>query len=216
MSEMDNPEGPLLGGTRRRLLDLLRRKPRTVPELAEEVGLSGNAVRMHLSALQRDGMVEPVGMQRDTGGKPAQLYDITREAEERFPKAYAAVLNGLLEELEAREGREAVVRLLRGVGARVAAGVPAEGGTAARVETAAVVLRSLGADLEVEKVEDGWLLRGYGCPLSAVVDGHHEACHLVEELVAEVVEAPVRECCDRGERPRCAFRVSDAGPGDGV
>ena len=207
---MASPNRPLLGGTRRRLLDLLRRARRTIPELAEEVGLSGNAVRMHLSALQRDGMVEPVDVQRETGGKPAQVYDITRETEELFPKAYALVLKSLIEELEAREGREAVVRLLRGVGVRVAAGVPAEGGTAARVETAAAVLRSLGADLEVERVEGGWLLRGYGCPLSAVVDEHHEACNLVEQLVAEVVKAPVRECCGRGERPRCAFRVSEA------
>lgn len=204
---MEGTDRLLLGGTRRRLLELLRRKRRTIPELAEEVGLSGNAVRMHLSALQRDGMVEPAGVQRDTGGKPAQMYDITRTTEELFPKAYAAVLRELLEEIEARQGSDALVDLLRGVGARVAAGVPAEGGAAARVELAAAVLRSLGADLEVERVGEGWLLRGYGCPLSAVVEEHHEACQLVEQLVAEVSGQPVRECCDRGDRPRCAFRV---------
>jgi hypothetical protein len=33
-------------------------------------------------------------------------------------------------------------------------------------------------------------------------------CALAEALVAEVVGAPVQECCDRGDRPRCAFRVS--------
>ena len=204
---MEGTDRLLLGGTRRRLLELLRRKRRTIPELAEEVGLSGNAVRMHLSALQRDGMVEPAGVQRATGGKPAQMYDITRTTEELFPKAYAAVLRELLEEIEARQGSDALVDLLRGVGARVAAGVPAEGGAAARVELAAAVLRSLGADLEVERVGEGWLLRGYGCPLSAVVEEHHEACQLVEQLVAEVSGQPVRECCDRGDRPRCAFRV---------
>lgn len=197
----------LIGGTRRRLLELLRRRCRTIPELAEEVGLTGNAVRTHLSALQRDGMVEGAGVQRETGGKPAQVYDITRQTEELFPKAYAAVLSGLMEEIERREGRERLLALLRGVGARIAAGVPAEGGTAERVATAAAVLRSLGADLEVEEDGDGWLLRGYGCPLGAVVDEHQEACQLVEELVGDVVGEDVRECCDRAGRPRCAFRV---------
>jgi predicted ArsR family transcriptional regulator len=215
---MQSPDRLMIGGTRRRLLELLRRKRRTIAELAEQVGLSGNAVRMHLSALQRDGLVDPAGVHRDTGGKPAQVYDITRETEELFPKAYAAVLTGLLEELESREGPEAVGSLLRGVGARVAAGVPAEGGIEARVQRAAAVLRSLGADLEVERVEGGWLLQGYGCPLSAVVEERHEVCHLVEELVADVVDAPVRECCDRGERPRCGFRISveEGGPRGGA
>lgn len=206
---MPNWHRLLIGGTRSRLLELLRRGRRTIPELAQEVGVSGNAVRTHLSVLQRDGMVEPVGVQRDTGGKPAQVYDITRETEELFPKAYATVLSVLLEEIEDREGREALLRLLRGVGARVAAGVPAEGAVPARVEAAAAVLRSLGADLDVERDGDGWVLRGYGCPLSAVVEDHHEACQLVEELVAGVVGRPVRECCDRGGRPRCAFRVAE-------
>jgi hypothetical protein len=48
------------------------------------------------------------------------------------------------------------------------------------------------------------------------VDERHEACHLVEELVSEVVEASVRECCDRGDRPRCAFRVSEGGTRKGA
>lgn len=197
----------LIGSTRSRLLDLLRRRRRTIPELAAEVGISGNAVRTHLSALERDGMVEGAGVRRDTGGKPARVYDITGDTEELFPKAYGPVLSGLLEEIEERQGREALLELLRGVGARVAAGVPAEGDVGARVETAAAVLRSLGADLDVEREDEGWLLRGYGCPLSAVVAEHHEACALVEELVATVVGRPVRECCARGERSRCAFRI---------
>lgn len=197
----------LLGSTRSRLLELLRRRRRTIPELAEEVGVSGNAVRTHLSALQRDGMVEPAGVQRDTGGKPAQVYDITRETEELFPKAYSAVLSGLLGEIEAQQGHDALLKLLRGVGARAAAGVEATGDVQARVEIAAGVLRSLGADLDVERDGKEWVLRGYGCPLSAVVEDHREACELVEELVSGVVGAPARECCDRAGRPRCSIRV---------
>ena len=197
----------LVGGTRNRLLELLRRRRRTIPELAEEVGVSGNAVRTHLSALQRDGMVEPAGVQRDTGGKPAQVYDITRETEELFPKAYSTVLSGLLGEIEDQQGHDALLKLLRSVGARAAGGVQATGEVQARVEIAAAVLRSLGADLDVEREGKEWVLRGYGCPLSAVVEDHHEACALVEELVSGVVGAPVRECCDRAGRPRCSFRV---------
>lgn len=209
----------LMGGTRGRLLGLLRRSRRTIPELAEEVGVSDNAARTHLTSLQRDGLVEPAGERRATGGKPAQVYDITRETEELFPKAYAVVLSRLMEEIEHREGRERLLEMLRSVGARAGAGVASEGDLEARVGIAAAVLRSLGADLDVERVGEGepgggesaaWLLRGYGCPLSAVVEEHGEACELVEELVSGVVGAPVRECCDRTGRPRCSFRIEAA------
>lgn len=196
----------LVSETRGRLLQLLRRSPHTVPELAKAVGVSDNAVRIHLAALERDGMVESAGVRRGTGGKPAQLYEITRGTEELYPKAYARVLTGLLEEIERREGRARLLELVRGAGAR-AAGGGAEGDLGARVEAAVSVLKSLGADLEVERENGDWWLRGYGCPLSAVVEERHELCALVEELVARMVDRPVTECCDRSGRPRCGFRI---------
>lgn len=216
---MANWHEVLMGGTRGRLLRLLRRARRTIPELAEELGVSDNAARTHLTSLQRDGLVEPAGVRRATGGKPAQVYDITRETEELFPKAYAVVLSRLIEEIEDREGGTRLLEMLRSVGGQAAADVSAEGDLEARVRIAADVLRSLGADLDVERGEVGggreggsWLLRGYGCPLSSVVEEHEEACELVEELVAGVVGATVRECCDRSGRPRCSFRIETAAP----
>lgn len=201
----------LLGGTRGEMLAMLRRSRRSINELAEKLGITDNAVRTHVAAMQRDGLVETAGVERATGGKPAQLYRITAEAEEMFPKAYAFVLNALLQLLEERAGREAVVELLREVGARAAAQAGASGSTGARVAAAADVLRQLGGDVEVEHTAAGWYIRGFGCPLSAVVDGHEEACALAESLVAGITGRPVTECCDRAERPRCAFRIEGAG-----
>ena len=82
----------LTGETRAQLLRLLRRSRQTITALADAVGLTDNAVRTHVAALERDGLVEPVGTQRDTGGKPARVYALTGEGEELFPKAYALVL----------------------------------------------------------------------------------------------------------------------------
>ena len=103
----------VLGGTRVQLLSLLRRSRRSINELAAAAGITDNAVRTHVAAMQRDGMVQSAGVERATGGKPAQLYEITPEAEEMFPKAYALVLSSLIQLLEEREGRDEVVRLLR-------------------------------------------------------------------------------------------------------
>lgn len=197
----------VLGGSRGQLLALLRRSRRSINDLAAALGITDNAVRTHVAAMQRDGMVQPAGIERATGGKPAQLYEITTDAEEMFPKAYALVLNTLLELLEEREGRTGVVALLREAGTRAAAtGVPEEAEDV-RVRRAVEALQRLGGDVELERMESGWTIRGYGCPLSAVVSEHHTACQLAESLVAAITALPVRECCDRSGRPRCAFEI---------
>jgi predicted ArsR family transcriptional regulator len=197
----------LTGETRAEMLRLLRRSRQTITSLAESLRLTDNAVRTHVAALERDGVVEHVGTRRDTGGKPARVYELTSTGEELFPKAYALVLEGLVEEIARVDGRERAVELLRGVGRQIVAGVPANGGTEARVEAAAAALRGLGGDVEVQRAEDGWQLRGYGCPLSAVTASRPEVCALAQALVEEITGARVTECCDRGARPRCAFRV---------
>src|SRR5881628_604191 len=86
---MTNWLARLTGETQARLLGLLRRSRQSIAGLARALRLTDNAVRMHIAALRRDGIVEDVGTQRDTGGKPARLYGLTREGEELFPKASA-------------------------------------------------------------------------------------------------------------------------------
>src|SRR5438094_307290 len=103
----------LIGETQLRLLGLLRRSRQTITSLAEALGLTDNAVRMHIAALHRDGIVEQVGTQSDTGGEPARLYGLTRAGEERVPKAYALVLSKLVEEIVRTQGRARSVELLR-------------------------------------------------------------------------------------------------------
>src|SRR6266487_7047989 len=137
----------LIGETQVRLLGLLRRSRQTITSLAEGVGLTDNAVRMHIAALHRDGIVAQVGSQRDTGGKPARLYGLTREGEELFPKAYALVLAKLVEEIVRTEGRERAIQLLRAVGAQAAARAPDATTRGERIEAAAGAFRELGADV---------------------------------------------------------------------
>lgn len=200
----------LIGETQAKLLLLLRRSPRTITRLSEELRLTDNAVRSHVATLDRDGMVEQVGTQRDTGGKPARVYALTTEGEELFPKAYALVLAGLVEEIERTDGAEHAAELLRAVGRRAASSAPSGSGTEGRVAAAAALLRGIGADLDVERTEGGWHIQGYGCPLSAVTASRPQVCELVRALVAEATGAPVTECCDRRGRPRCAFDVAAA------
>jgi predicted ArsR family transcriptional regulator len=121
------------------------------------------------------------------------------------------VLGALLEELAEQLPIERRDALMRSVGQRLAAG--AVGGSAgqdldARVRKAVALLTSLGGDAQVERGRDGLVISGCGCPLSAATSRRPEVCRAVEALLTEVVGTPVRECCARGDRPRCCFQVS--------
>src|SRR3954469_5458853 len=85
--------------TRGRMVLLLRSGNRTVNELAEVLGLTDNAIRAHLTALGRDGLVRPSGT-RPGPRKPNVTYDLTPEAEHLFPKVYGPVLLRFLDVLK--------------------------------------------------------------------------------------------------------------------
>ena len=197
----------LIGETQAKMLNLLRRSRQTITGLSESLGLTDNAVRTHIAALSRDGIIEQVGTQRDTGGKPARLYALTGAGEELFPKAYAKVLAGLVEEIARRDGTERALELLRAVGARAGSEVAIPADLPGRVGAAAEALRSMGGDLEVQRTSSGWRLQGFGCPLSSVTASQPQVCALAQSLVETITGRPVTECCDRNGRPRCAFQV---------
>jgi predicted ArsR family transcriptional regulator len=200
--------------TRGRIVTLLRRSSRTVEELARALDLTDNGVRAHLAVLERDGIVRQRGSVRHGtgGGKPAYVYELAPEAEDLFPKAYEPVLRRLLDVLSERAGEERSEALLRKVGGRLAEErevVPADDARA-RLEAAVDVLNELGGLAEFEESDGGLVIRGYSCPLAAVTPDHPEVCRMVETLIAELAGVPVRERCDRGERPRCCFEIASA------
>ena len=190
-------------------MTLLRRSGRTVEDLARVLGLTDNGVRAHLAALERDGIVRQRGVVRRGSGKPAYVYGLTPQAEELFPKAYEPVLRELLDVLAERVGSEETEVLLRAVGSRMADGrdVPAGGGVLARLEAGVALLNDMGGLAELEEHGDTVLIRGYSCPLTAVVPGHPGVCRMTESLLTELTGVPIHERCDRGDNPRCCFEA---------
>ena len=192
-----------------RIIGLLRQGSRTIEELSTALGLTGNAVRSHITALERNGFVVPAE-QRRTSRKPAQAYAIRAEAEQRLSKAYAPVLAGLLQILASKMDPADLRSLMREVGEQLADGHPASKvDRLAGARAAAMVLNDLGGAVEVEDHDGELRLRGDGCPLAEAVRVNPDACRAVEALVSRLVGASVTEQCDHGDRPRCSFRIVD-------
>ena len=196
--------GPMRG----RIIALLRRGASTVEELAAELRVTDNAVRTHLQLLEREGVVSATGNRRGPGaGKPAVTYAVATKAEPSLSTAYAPVLSVLIQTLAERTSPAELDELLREVGRRLGPATPKSGSLDARVRAAAALLSSLGSEVDVERTPDGYVLRGYACPLAAVVRDQPNACHTVEEIVGAVVGVPVRERCDRSAGARCRFEI---------
>lgn len=195
--------------TRGRLVALLRRDTRTVDELAQELGLTDNAVRAHLAALERDGWVLPQGVRRSGGsGKPANIYELTADAEVLFPRAYGSIVNYLLDILDERMPPEEVTATLREVGRRLSSEYRAPtGDLREHLDTAIRVLNDQGGLAEVEALPGSYAIHCYRCPLADTVAHHPEACQLVTAMLSAVIGVRVQDRCERGTQPRCYFEV---------
>ncbi|HEY7479437.1 MAG TPA: ArsR family transcriptional regulator [Gemmatimonadales bacterium] len=196
-----------LESTRERVVALLRRSSLTAGQISAHLGLTHNAVRGHLAALQREGLVREGGRQRGVS-RPAVVYEIVPEAEAIFSKAYIPFVAHLLRVLRERVPASELDQIMRLVGRRFAREWPrVRGDLARRVEAASALMEDLGALNTVERLDGGLIIRGHGCLLAAAVHGRPEVCRAIESLLAELIDAPVRECCERGERPRCCFEI---------
>ena len=199
-----------LESSRGQIVKLLRRGPLTVEELRVALALTDNAIRNHLSSLERDGIVVQAGVRRATrAGKPAVLFELHADAALLLSSAYPPVLGAMMDVLAEALPAAQTGQLLEAAGRRLAESTnavgPAGGSTESRLQRAAGVLTALGGDVELQAQENGYRIQGSGCPLSAVVSERPETCKLVESLVSQVSGVPVQSRCQHGPRPKCCF-----------
>jgi predicted ArsR family transcriptional regulator len=188
----------------------LRRQNCTVEQLAAELVLTDNAVRSHLAALERDGLVQQAGVQRGVS-KPAIVYRLTRDADRLFRKSDGPLLRHLLEVLRTRLSSTEFEEVLEGTGHLTASDLPpARGSLDERVQQSVEMLGELGGLAELEESSDAYVIRGFSCPFAAAGPGHPAVCQLAAAFLSEYVHAPVEARCepiDPDVAPRCLFEI---------
>jgi predicted ArsR family transcriptional regulator len=209
--------------TRRAVLDLLKRNgQQTVAQLHEILGVSPVAVRRHLRALQREGLVRQTT--RALGrGRPAHLYALTDAGHDLFPRNYQQLASQLLDAVRAQLGPAAVERLFAHR-QRALARQHAE-------RTAGRSLPELASVLATIQDENGYmaawepagrdryLVREHNCAISAVAGTHPGACRhelaLFQQLAGPEVEVQRVAHIQSGDS-ECAYVLRRAArPGDG-
>jgi predicted ArsR family transcriptional regulator len=97
---------------RRRLLEFIKSGgPQTATELAQGLGVTPVAVRQHLQALSKDGLLVYVEERRPVG-RPARRWSLSDAALPYFPDSHREFAVGLIEAIDDAFGGEGLQRLV--------------------------------------------------------------------------------------------------------
>lgn len=205
--------------TRRAIVKLLKTDgPLGTAQLAERLGLTAMAVRLHLYALQGEGMVaaedRPVPV-----GRPSKLWRLTREADRHFPEAYAELSVALIGAMQETFGAEGLGRVLasrcRAQREAYAKRIRPKDPLEKRLSELARVRTEEGymAEVRAEGEGGGFLLVENHCPICAAANACQGFCSTELDLFRSVlgpgVEVERVEHIVSGDQ-RCAYRVSPA------
>ena len=176
------------------LVALKKAQPLTAKELGERFGLTPNALRRHLKALEEAEVVRYRREVRGVGG-PVYAYSLTGSGESLFPNGYSDALVAALETLGERAGPEAVVALFR----RQWDAMAAEAGPALadlplaeRAQLLAELRSSQGYMAEAVPGEDGSVvMREHNCAIRAAADRFPEICAAERGLFERILDAKV-------------------------
>jgi predicted ArsR family transcriptional regulator len=201
--------------TRHSIVKLLKTEgPLGTAQLAERLGLTAMAVRLHLYALQSEGLVAAEDRPRPVG-RPAKFWRLTREADRHFPEAYAELSVALIDAMQETFGAEGLNRVLTSRCARQRADyrrrIRAADPLEKRLKELAQVRTEEGYMAEVRADEGGgFLLVENHCPICAAANACQGFCSTELELFRTVlgpsVEVERVEHIVSGDQ-RCAYRV---------
>jgi predicted ArsR family transcriptional regulator len=209
--------------TQQILLRLLSREKGglAVDTLATQLNISRNAVRQHLTSLERDGVVVK-GRIQASGGRPEQLYVLTEQGEETFPRQYAWFAELLLRLLESELGGAAVGAKLSDLARTVAASIEGRLGDRSdlngRIARITEVLQEMGYDAAVVTAGAEPIVEAHNCVFHKLAKQSPHLCTFDVALAeaASGCRVEPRTCMARGDSS-CRFHfIAPAKSGKGT
>lgn len=205
----------MLGRRQQELLGLLlkTRTGLTVDELAARLAITRNAVRLHLNALEKDRLVAP-GATRPTGGRPEQLYVLSDQGRELFPRQYSWFAQLLVDAMRQEAGSDGLRERLGEIGGRVGESLRSQTGgqpdAARQVEKLSAVMTEMGYQTKLLDAPDELpLIEADNCVFHHLAIANPEVCAfdlaLLERFTGRAVEH--QECMAKGGRV-CRFKFT--------
>ena len=208
----------LLGSRQQALLKLLLKNKGglTLDELSKYLKISRNAVRQHVSALENNGIVTE-GVTRPSGGRPEQLYVLTDEGKEFFPRNYSWFAQLMVESIAQESGvaglRERLGTMGEGVAQQLLSQNSALKTREQKVEKLSEVMEELGYNTKSFAVDsDALTIEADNCIFHNLAMKNPEICQFDLALLSTFTDSTVNheECMAKGGNVcRFKFKAKD-------
>lgn len=186
---------------RKHILEILKETGgATVAELADRLEMAPVSVRHHLDILQGDNLIR-IGRVERTGsvGRPQQIYQLTEDAAEFFPKNFAILAAGMVRQIKQVLPAEQVDAMFHSMANEMASEADMAGLEALplheRLDRVTAFLNERGYLARWEPCDDGdahFLLYKHNCPYAGVSGEHRELCLMDQMLIDRLVGV---SCC---------------------
>ena len=176
--------------TRETTLTLLLRQGETsASRLADELGISVQAMRRHLRSLEDEGLIESTAVSVGPG-RPTNRWRLTEKGHQRFPDGSESFALGLLQSMASTLPPEAMTSLLTVQATAKASRYRRQLGEAPlaqRVERLAELRREEGyvSELQTNPDGDGWCLSEYHCSVQRIAEEYPVVCDQELELMRQ-------------------------------
>jgi predicted ArsR family transcriptional regulator len=202
-------------GTRRAIVQYLKQEGALDAEtLAVHFNITAMAIRQHLYALQKEGLVTYQEEARPMG-RPAKLWQLTPAADRFFPNGYAELTLSLIDSVKEAFGNAGLDRLLdvRTCHQMDAyrAMIPHEEPLERKLELLATFRTQEGYMAEIQSLDDGsFLLIENHCPICAAATACTGLCarelEIFQTILGKGVLVERTEHIVSGER-RCVYKI---------
>ena len=202
--------------TKRLLIEILKQEGALDAQtLAARLSVSGMAIRQHLYALQKEGLVTYKEELRPQG-RPAKMWQLTPQADCFFPNGYADLTLSLINSMLEAFGDRGLEKLLdvrtKQQKESYQAEIAQKSSLKKRIEALAELRTKEGYMAEIERKKDGsWLLIENHCPICVAAAACTGLCarelELFQTVLGEEVEVKRTEHIVDGDR-RCAYQIS--------
>jgi len=198
--------------TRMEVLELLRRKGHASAEtIAAELLVTPNAIRQHLTNLERDGFVVSIP-EKSRRGRPSLLFSLTERADSVFPKRYGQLATMVLQEVQEMGGPEALDEVFERMATRHAGAISRnlEGlEFDEKLKRVVAWIGRAGTLAEQTETPEGIKVTIHNCPFRNTALKYPQVCTITPHLISQLLGTAVSQA-DSIHRhdPYCSFVVA--------
>lgn len=198
--------------TRQKIITLLNKSEhRTVAELSKDMDITPMAVRQHLMALERKGIISYVAKKYGIG-RPVFLYSLTEKARAAFPKAYGSFIHDMLGFLSEIDGLEKVEKMFKFRKDRMVKEytklLSKARSFSEKVYLFAEHLDNEGFMTEAGEENGHFVVQQFNCMLAEVSSEYPQSCKNELQIYRELFGKDViRTQCQRDGFPSCRYEI---------